>query len=104
IIPEYGAHGAAGVSLLTNFFVMGIYVYFIKSRLNTFLVDFSFVKIFLLNLVIGLLLYSVKDISISITIPISILIYIYLVYNFFLPSAEKARIRELAVNLVSMFK
>ena len=104
IIPEYGAHGAAGVSLLTNFFVMGIYVYFIKSRLNTFLVDFSFIKIFGLNLLIGLLLYTVKDISITVTIPISIVIYIYLVYTFFLPLAEKSRIRELAVKLASMFK
>ena len=104
IIPKYGAQGAAAVSVLTNVFVMGIYIYFIKVKLNTFLVDFSFVKIFGLNLLIGYLLYSFKDIGIGITVPTSILLYIYLVYNFFLPSAEKARIRELVVKIASMYK
>ncbi len=104
IIPEYGARGAAAVSVLTNVFVMGIYVYFVKRKLNAFLLDISFVKIFGLNLLIGFLLYNLKDINIGITIPISILLYIFLVYNFFLPSAEKARIRELVVNITSIFK
>jgi len=98
LIPKYGAMGAATTAMITNIFVLAIYVYFIKNRLNTFLIDSSFIKVIALNLLFGLFIYFFRNTSLIFMIPASILIYLLLVYRYILIPVEKKIIIDLFVN------
>lgn len=103
LIPKYGAMGAATTAMITNFFVLAIYVYFIKSRLNTFLIHSSFIKVIALNLLLGLFIYSVRSTDLIFIVPTAIIIYTLLTYRYILTSFEKKNISEMVFSIFNLF-
>lgn len=103
LIPKYGAMGAAITAMITNFFMLAIYVYFIKSRLNTFLIHSSFIRVIALNLMLGLFIYSFRSAGLIYIVPTAIIIYALLTYRYILTSFEKKNLSEMVSSIFNIF-
>lgn len=103
LIPKYGAMGAATTALITNFFVLAVYVYFIKIKLNSFLIHSSFIKVIALNLLLGLFIYSLKSAGLIFIVPAAIIIYVLLTYRYILTSLEKKSLSEMISSIFNFF-
>ena len=103
LIPKYGAMGAATTAMITNIFVLMIYVYFIKSKLNTFLIHSSFIKVIALNFLLGLFIYSVRSTGLLFIVPTAIIIYALLTYRFILTPFEKKNLSEMMSSIFNFF-
>ena len=104
LIPKYGAMGAATTAMITNFFMLAIYVYFIRSRLNTFLIHSSFIKVIALNLMLGLFIYSFRSVGLIYIVPTAIITYTLLTYRYVLTSFEKKNLSEMVSSIFNYFK
>ena len=103
LIPKYGAMGAATTAMITNFFMLAIYVYFIKSKLNTFLIHSSFIRVIALNLLLGLFIYSVRSAGLIFIVPTAIIIYTLLTYKYILTSSEKKNLSKMVSSIFNFF-
>jgi len=103
LIPKYGAMGAATTAMITNCFMLAIYVYFIKSRLNTFLIHSSFIKVIALNLLLGLFIYSVRSAGLIFIVPAAMIFYSLLTYRYILSSFEKKNLSQMVSSIFNFF-
>ena len=103
LIPKYGAMGASITSIITNLFVLTIYVYFIKSRLNSFLLRPGIYKIIVLNILLALFVYTFKNSDMIFIVTTSILIYFFLVFRFILSQEEKKNLSDMIGNIFNFF-
>jgi len=83
LIPLFHALGLAYASLIGSTAALIISFYFLKKKLLGKLFCFtSYSKIFMVNIIVGICIYFIRDWSIFITLPLYILLYLSLIVLF----------------------
>lgn len=102
IIPKYSYLGAAVVNVLTDMLVLGIILFLNKNRINIIPIlknmKSSLVKIIISSLIMGLFLYSLKELNLALLIIIGIITYTILLLLFKILSEDEISMLKSILN------
>jgi len=88
-IPEYGAFGAAIVSLVTNTFVGAAYILSTKSLFKEWMLNFKTMFFLIVSMIIGYITSNLISINIFIGAFALLIVFILISYNFFFSKEER---------------
>ncbi len=88
LIPKYGNIGASVATVITNSILTVVYILITKRLLNSFIVDWSFLKTILLTATFGVAVYYFKGYNFVLTTGF-VLIYIIVMYVYIFTPEEK---------------
>ena len=98
LINEYGAYGAALVSLITNIFV-GVLYYSTTMPLFIKWTDKKTLLVFILSCGVAYLFWQLKSYSLFIFTPIILALFVFISFKYFLTEKEKNLILPLGLKI-----
>jgi O-antigen/teichoic acid export membrane protein len=91
-IPAYGVTGAAVVSIVTNIFSATGYLFGMRKWLIAFMPDRKYFLLFGSAIVLSVIMWFLRGVSVFVMVPIFLIVYSYLFYKVGLNTQERALI------------